>query len=37
MFKANVDKTVGKQAQLCIAFGIANWFDLSKEKSVAVK
>lgn len=36
MFQVNVDKTVGEQAQLCIAFGIANWFNLSEEKSAAM-
>lgn len=35
-FKVNSDKTMGNQAQLYIALGTANWFDLSKEKSVAM-
>lgn len=36
MFQVNVDKTMGKQAQLYIAPSIANWFHLSKKKSVAM-
>ena len=36
MFKVSVDKTVGKHAQLHIAFGRANWFSFSKEQSVAM-